>query len=296
MPTQIKRGDRVEVIKSDLRARQQPGLDSQTQRIMLVGAKATVISDPVSADGIDWPGLLYDQRPVEFSSANYLRVTEQEPTPEPEPEPRPTGVVYSNDWTHGQAAIPGHDNIRVPLDADGSRFEIEYLDGTAEPRLPDSDPTSLDSHWLAPESTMRSGDTALYPFTERLPDSELDLYLTPDSPIVYHIFKRYGKQWWKLSRNLPLPAGRYRFSVEVYPDIYSGPHVWAPDPISGEYRALIDGKDIDDFMIGNFGRWIVLNCTRDHFGGTFRHAVEFRARYGVETVGLFLRRWKVERL
>lgn len=232
-----------------------------------------------------------------WSIEPHLQLVPPEPTPTPEPEPMPSEIVFATNWAQGQAAIPGHDNIRVPRSIDGN-FEIEYLDNVTEPHLLGADPNTI---YLAPESTMRSGDTVEYPFTERLPDSELDLYLAPDAPIVYHVFKHFGKQWWTLSKRLTLPAGEYKFAVEVYPDIYSGNHVWAPDPLSGEYRLIYGEPFLGDevglpFIKGNFGQWIELQRTITHAGGEFRHGVMFRARYGVETVGLFIRRWKVTRI
>lgn len=207
-------------------------------------------------------------------------------------------TVFSTDFSSGQSAIANHDNIRVPLDPSGA-FDIQYLDGVTDPHLPNADPHTI---YLAPESTLRSGDTGRFPFTERLPDSELDLYLAPDSPIVCHFFKRYGKQWWTLSKRLTLPPAAYTFSCEIYPDIYSGNHQFAPDPLSGEYRLVIGPKSEpiftssgEPFKSGNFGQWVPLSITANHPGGEFRHGLEFRARWGVETVGLFIRRWKVVR-
>jgi hypothetical protein len=200
-------------------------------------------------------------------------------------------IVFETDFSHGQVAIPDHDNIRVPRDPSGN-FEIEFLDNVTEPNLPGANPLTV---YLPPESTMRSGDTNRYPFTERLPDHELDLYLAPNAPIVEHIFKRYGKQWWTLSKRLQFPIGSYAFSCEVYPDIYSGNHNWAPNPLSGEYR-LIAGSTIEPFAQGKFGQWIPLSIEHNHPGGEFKHGLEFRARWGIETVGIFIRRWKVIRI
>lgn len=200
-------------------------------------------------------------------------------------------IVFSTDFTYGQVAITDHDNIRVPRDPSGN-FEIEYLDNVTEPSLPGADPLT---RYLALESTMRSGDVAKYPFTERLPDSELSRYLAPDVPIVEHAFKRYGKQWWTLWKSIVLSAGRYRFSLEVYPDIYSGNHQWAPDPLSGEYRPVVGGNEVP-FANGHFGQWVELAREIDHLGGLFKHGLEFRARWGIETVGILIRRWKVVRL
>lgn len=267
-----------------------------------------------------WDNFNIADTPVMTPLLAHVQAMANEPEPAPTMTPAPLPIpslppqssennmpilVYKNDWFDGQQAIDvAHDNMRVPL-AGKRPFLLDYLHDTAEPQLPGADPTTV---YLPLESTMRSGDTALYPFTERLPNSELALYLTPASPIVWHGFRLHGKGWWTLWDVLDLTPGKYRFVVESYPDIYTGNHVWAPDPLSGEWRLRFAGQPESEWLNGAttlpqgegdrkfFGHWATLYRDVDHLGGLFQHGFEFRSRWGIEHVGMFLRGWKIYRL
>jgi hypothetical protein len=183
------------------------------------------------------------------------------------------------------------ENLRVP-----NLHWLKFQDDTSEPRL---DGQAADAKWLAPEGVFRSGDVGRFPFTERLPDAEIALYLTDESPVVYHLFKGWGIQWWELGQTLMLPAGRYRYSIECYPDVYFGEHRWADDPLAWECRLRIVGGVDSEWASGRlfpFGKWTQASRIFTWLGGACQVSLEVRARWGVDVVGTFMRKERLVKL
>src|SRR3990172_11821067 len=126
-------------------------------------------------------------------------------------------LLSNSDWTKGASTPftdPAHGNVvrgnmRVP-----TGWYFAFLEGLA-PRLPEQDPASP---WLAPEMTFRSATGARHgeTDTEALPASEIDLYLTTGVPVVYHVFKAFGIQWWRLGIKGNYQAADYKFSIELF--------------------------------------------------------------------------------
>jgi hypothetical protein len=130
--------------------------------------------------------------------------------------------------------------------------------------------------------------------------------------VIWHAFKGWGPQWWKLFQQINLAAGRYLLSAQLYPDIYfavEGAREWANDPLSGEWRLIgehaVLGSAGNPWLNGattlplgvpprhQFGRWVQLTQEWDHPGGVMSVGLEFRARYGVDVVGAFVRRFSL---
>jgi len=214
-----------------------------------------------------------------------------------------TNLIDNPDYTQGfytpfvdeQGKIRG--NMRVPI-----AHEFTFREGAVtdlenkELNDPSANP---ETKWLAPEMVFRSDNVGLYPFTELLPPHEWAQFLAPDAPIVYHIFHSYGKQWWKFGpQPLPLPAGRYRYAIEVWPDVYTmkdGQRVWDTNPLSYEARIRANNVVLDWFYPTK-GQWGALRYTFEHPGGACLISLEVRQRYGVLVGGTFLRRESLERV
>ena len=215
------------------------------------------------------------------------------PTPIPIPTPEPTmPIVFSDNFTTGGNLFPGTDNLFVPLG-----YDLAFREGRLSPDIPEADPNS---EYLKPEGKFRiaAEDVPLYGhFAEALPPEEVALYLNrPDFPVAYHLFKLHGKMWVWLRRGVVLPAGNYTFQVKLYSDIYTGAHVFDNNPLSGEWRVLVDGQadpEFDNILPISESRWRQLSRTFDHPGGELRHGIEFRERFGVEHVGILLREWQI---
>jgi len=209
-----------------------------------------------------------------------------------------TNLLANPDWTKGTSTPftdPAHGNVvrgnmRVP-----NGWYFEFVEGL-HPRLPEQD---ANAPWLAPELTFRSANGAVHgqTATEALPLSELDLYLAPDAPVVYHAFKAFGIQMWELGTRDVRPAGDYKFSIELFNDVYFSRNqqkVPPDDPRAMEWRISL-GTDTDEaiaWMPSNdgFRKWRTVERTFIHPGGQLDVSLEVRARWGVDTVGAFLRR------
>jgi hypothetical protein len=170
------------------------------------------------------------------------------------------------------------------------------LADTAELNDPNADPKT---NWLAPEMVFRSGNVTQWPFIERLPDDEIAKFLADDSPIVYHIFHAYGKQWWEFGPEpMVLDEGVYRYAIEVWPDVYStvdGKRVWDTNPLSYELK-LRYWNENDDWVHPAKGQWGKQWFVFTHHGGLCEVALMCRQRYGVLVGGTFLRRESLERI
>lgn len=201
--------------------------------------------------------------------------------------PVPSANLLANPdlFTGGFSICPGHLSTNVP---NGWDFHAEEGIGPDFPDSPAATP------WGVPSAVYHSIDGR--PGTTPLPASEHALYFNAADPVVWHLSLRYGKQWWKLSQTIPnLPAGQYQFTGELYPDIYTGNHVWATDPHSGQWNVKVPGEG-DTVGIGNFGKWNKLDRTLFHQGGDKTIALQCIAPFGVEVVGWFVRGLSLTRI
>ena len=208
-----------------------------------------------------------------------------------------TNLLLNFDWTKGTTTPfvdPAHGNVvrgnmRVP-----KGWYFAFTEGI-EPRLPDQD---LTAPWLAPEMVFRSANGLKHgeTDTEQIPTTELTVFLAPDVPVVYHVFKGFGIQWWRLGINGNYQALDYTFSIELFNDLYfvrNEQRVPPEDARSMEWRIRL-GTDtaLPEFLpsVDGFGKWQLVERTFTHPGGILDVSIEVRARWGVDTVGTFLRR------
>lgn len=182
------------------------------------------------------------------------------------------------DPIHGNVV---RDNMRVPNGWDFWFAEFDY------PKV-----DRQDTDWLAPEMTFRSkGDI---PNTETLPETEWATLLE-NSKVVYHIFKGWGVQNWALSQTKTLQSGNYKFSINVFPDIYfrSGlDRNYQVELLAWEGRIVVDDVGSNWVNLSNVGNnsWSVLdgvftvNSTK-----SVKIGIEVRCRWGIDVVGTFLK-------
>lgn len=187
----------------------------------------------------------------------------------------------------GFHVMPGHDSTNVP---NGWEFEAHQGIG---PSFPDS---PITTPWGVPSAVYHAAGTGR-PGASALPASEQTLYFNSENTVVYHLYLQYGKQWWKLSQTIKnLPAGTYRFFGDIYPDVYTGAHVWATDPNSLQWLVYASGV-VPKISGGKgfFGQWSKLDGDFVHAGGDVTITLEVAAPFGVEVVGTFLRGFKLFR-
>ncbi len=298
MPT-FKVGDRVEVVGSNLRAREAPNIDSHINRLMNIGQQATVVSGPHEAYDVKWYGLYYDARPVEFSSGAYLKLVDvvepppPPPPPEPEPEPEPTieTLIFSDNFTSGvYLPNPQMDNMRVPIG-----WKQWFADNDF-PRLSDQD----ESQWWTPGEGIIRDKNSLHV-------SELGTMLKlPDgsyAPALYHYFRGWGRLWMQLLREFELEAGRYRIEWEFWPDILLSQRIENnvilkfpdPNPLNNEFRFFV-GEMFDDGNAHPAAQWTTMHREFEYRGGLINLGGEWRARWGDLVVGWFIRSFKLWKL
>lgn len=215
-------------------------------------------------------------------------------------QPQPVNLAKNADWTQGfytpftdfrfDPPIP-RKNIRVP-----NFHKFWFRDGEIDPDL-----EGQVSPFDAPECTLRSGDTVKYPWTERLPDAEVPFILAPDAPIVHTIFKGWGVQQWQLWQEYDLPEDDYEYSIQLFPDVYfskDGRRIYAPNPLSYEWRCTMSGLATIPWYNGNhvtwtkdhlWGDWVTLTHQFRHPGGKVGVGLEVRARWGVDVIYTALR-------
>ena len=94
-----------------------------------------------------------------------------------------------------------------------------------------------------------SWDVWVRPETRVLPDYQLPPHehgiFIYDGAHTVKIFKGYGAINVRLLTDMHLPAGTYRMTINIYPDLYTsfegGQKIWASDPASGEVRFVVSG-------------------------------------------------------
>lgn len=291
MPT-FKIGDTVEVVGSGLRAREAPNLIADVNRVMSIGEQATVVSGPHSANGVEWYGLYYNARPIEYSSGAYLKLVDvvepPPPPPEPGPEPITETLIFSDNFISGvYLPDPDMDNMRVPIGwtqwfADPSTLRIEGQDET--------------QWWTPGEGIIRDKNS--------LHVSEIDAMLRlPDgsyAPALYHYFRGWGRLWMRLERQFTLLSGHYRMEWEFWPDILLDQRIENnailkfpdPNPLNNEFR-FFGGEQFDNGTSHPAAQWTVIRREFESGGGSVTLGGEWRARWGDLVVGWFIRSFKL---
>lgn len=184
-------------------------------------------------------------------------------------------------------------------------FELGWynLDGIPELQVPnkwrlewDAGENPLDPEsWnqlVRPESRLLNGDF--------LPAEEHQLFIW-DGAYTLKIFKGSGALSFRLLTETELAPGFYLFTINVFPDMVGeydeeGHKIWAPDPLSGEIRFVID-EPMGDWILPTFGQ-------KETFYQMFevpelrtvRLGVAFRGRWAILNNGWFMDDWSVRRV
>jgi hypothetical protein len=135
--------------------------------------------------------------------------------------------------------------------------------------------------------------------TAFLPEHEHPLFIWNGQHTV-KIFKGAGAISFRLFTDVVLEPGTYVLEINFFPDLvvdYSGGEkVWAPDPVSGEVRFIVDGGG-SEWILPAFGQkntrtyTFVVNETR-----SVRVGAAFRGRFAIQSNGWFLDDWSLRKL
>ena len=133
-----------------------------------------------------------------------------------------------------------------------------------------------------------------------LPASEHELFIWDGSQTV-KIFKKEGSLSFRLLTDVFLDPGTYLFKINIFPDMIdgyteAGSKIWAPDPLSGEFRFIVN-LPAGDWIFPPFGQkssfqhaFEITSTQKVHLG------VAFRGRWAIENNGWFMDDWSLEQL
>jgi hypothetical protein len=203
------------------------------------------------------------------------------PPPAPPPPPGDTNLLPNPSFEEGWYNLYGIPELQV-----ANRWTLEWDEGT---NPLDPDPWNA---FVRPETRVLS--------REFIPPHEHDLYIWDGNHTV-KIFKGTGAISVRLWASTQLEPGRYRFEIQVFPDLVvgytpDGQKIWAPDPLSGEVR-LYTSAGGTVWMLPTFG-------TRNTFayeftlgqGGITQLGVALRGRWAITNNGWFVDNWSLVRL
>ena len=225
--------------------------------------------------------------PTATATASRTPQATSSPTITPTPTPTPVPLVISENLLPNPSFEGGWYNangIRELQIPEGWIFEFEHGENPLDP-----DPWN---EWVQPEVKLLS--TAL------LPPHEHDLFIW-DGQHTLKVFKGWGAISFRLLTDVELTPGTYLFRVHIFPDLVdayqeSGTKVWAPDPLSGEVRFLVDGEGtpwrLPTFGQKNtFSHVFTVSETR-----TVRLGVAIRGPWAITNNGWFLDDWALYRV
>jgi hypothetical protein len=203
-------------------------------------------------------------------------------TPPPTPPPLPPGtanLLPNPSFEDGWYNLNGIPELQV-----ANQWTLEWDEG-ANPL--DPDPWNA---FVRPETRVLSRDF--------IPPHEHDLFIW-DGNYTVKVFKGSGAISVRLWTSTYLEPGRYRFQIQVFPDLVvdyiNGQKVWAPDPLSGEVR-LYTSAGGTDWMLPVFGarNTFVYDFSLAQ-GGTTRLGVALRGRWAITNNGWFVDDWSLIR-
>ena len=209
--------------------------------------------------------------------------TNTPPPPATATSPAPSGgnllpnPSFEGGWYH----INGIPELQIPAD-----WRFEWEEG-ANPL--DPDPWNA---WVRPEVRVLTADF--------LPAHEHPLFIW-DGRQTVKIFKGSGSINFRLVADVTLPPGRYRLTINVFPDLVvgytpDGDKIWAPDPLSGEVR-LLGGGGGTGWMLPTFGQKNTL--TYEFVLGqqqTVTVGAAMRGRWAIPNNGWFMDDWSLLRI
>ncbi|MCA9987628.1 MAG: hypothetical protein KDE59_25135 [Anaerolineales bacterium] len=205
------------------------------------------------------------------------------PPPATATSPAPSGgnllpnPSFEGGWYH----INNIPELQIPA---SWRFEWEEGNNPLDP-----DPWNA---WVRPEVRVLT--------TDFLPPNEHPLFIWDGTQTV-KIFKGTGSISFRLVTEVTLPPGRYRLTVNVFPDLVvgytaSGEKIWAPDPLSGEIR-LMGGGSSTGWILPTFGQKNTF--TYEFVLGqqqTVTVGAAMRGRWAILNNGWFMDDWSLFRI
>lgn len=180
-------------------------------------------------------------------------------------------------WYH-QGGIP---ELQIP-----SQWILEWDTGN---NPLDPDPWNA---FVRPESRVLNGDF--------LPPDEHDLFIW-DGEYTVKIFKGEGALSYRLVTDVYLHPGTYLLEISIFPDLVvgynpDGSKIWAPDPLSGEVRFIVN-EPVGNWIFPTFGQ---KNTFRHAFqveaGQMMRLGLAIRGRWAVLNNGWFMDDWSLSQL
>lgn len=133
-----------------------------------------------------------------------------------------------------------------------------------------------------------------------LPASEHDIFIWDGSHTV-KIFKGAGAISFRLLADVSLEPGAYLLEIFIFPDLvddYSadGDKIWAPDPLSGEVRLIVD-QGGSSWFYPSFGikNRFSLPFTVSE-ARVYRVGLAVRGRWAIENNGWFMDDWSLQRV
>lgn len=200
------------------------------------------------------------------------------PTNTPPPINTAINLLPNPSFEEGWYHIDGIPELQV-----ANQWQLQWDSG--ENPL-DDDPWNA---WVRPESRVLTEDF--------LPSAERDLFIW-DGDQTVKIFKGAGAISFRLLTSRHLDPGTYVFTINVFPDLIvdytaSGEKIWAPDPLSGEVRFLVDGQT-SNWTLPIFGERNTLTYTFTvESPHTVTLGVAIRGRWAILNNGWFLDDWSL---
>lgn len=200
------------------------------------------------------------------------------------PPPPPAGgganLLPNPSFEEGWYHLHGSPELQVP-----DRWLLEW---DAGPNPLDPDPWNA---FVRPESRVLPAHF--------LPPAEHATFIW-DGRQTVKIFKGEGALSFRLLTDVHLEPGSYVLEINVFPDLVvgytaGGSKIWAPDPLSGEVRLVVDGGG-SGWMLTAFGQ-------KNSFYHTFqvdqarpvRLGVAIRGRWAILNNGWFMDDWSLRR-
>ncbi len=241
--------------------------------------RGTSTSSPPTATKTPWPSVT--------STSTILPPTS---TPTPEPSQTPTGVptlppsanlLPNPSFEDGWYNLYGLPEIQV-----ANRWTLEWDEGA---NTLDPDPWNV---FVRPESRVLPRNF--------LPAREHELFIW-DGDHTVKVFKGQGAISFRLVTTVYLTPGTYLLEINVFPDLVvgytpEGKKIWAPDPLSGEFR-FIAADAGSGWLYPTFG---IKNTYSYPFSVASARVitlgVAFRGRWAIENNGWFMDDWSLTRI
>lgn len=149
--------------------------------------------------------------------------------PPPPPPPASGNLLENHSFEGGTYKWNGVNEINCPI-----RWDFWHA---TENKPPNSFDPAAHSQYRQPEVVVLHKNN--------LPPNERDLFVLDGSKTL-HVFKGHGSLYFKLSQDLSLPPGKYRFTVPIFPDVVkgykpSGEKIWADDPRGNDCVVVLSG-------------------------------------------------------